>query len=185
MKLHPKAIATKLLIYLYLRKQGVKNDEIDTYMNFLTELAIYFYKERKQELSPDEFVVFMKKYADKYNLPINRNKLMSNLQNANIFLLNDLSNYTFGYLYLYFFFVAKYLAEHLDEKKDIIISIMNNLHKNDNAYIAVFIAHHSKSIWILDEILKIARKLFCKHQPATLNRGELQFLMNRKILLYK
>lgn len=84
------------LIYLYLRKQGVKNDEIDTYMNFFTEIAIYFYKERKQELSIDEFVVFMKKYADKYNLPINRNKLMSNLQNANIFLLNDLCNYTFA-----------------------------------------------------------------------------------------
>ena len=171
------------LIYLYLRKQGVKNDEIDTYMNFLTELGIYFYEERKQELFPDDFGVFMKKYADKYNLPINRNKLMSNLQNANIFLLNDLGNYTFSYPYLYFFFVAKYLAEHLDKKENVIISIMNNLHKNDNAYIAVFIAHHSKSIWILDEILKIAKKLFCKHQPATLNRSELQFFDKQKDII--
>ena len=171
------------LIYLYLRKQGVKNDEIDTYMNFLTELGIYFYEERKQELFPDEFGVFMKKYADKYNLPINRNKLMSNLQNANIFLLNDLGNYTFSYPYLYFFFVAKYLAEHLDKKENVIISIMNNLHKNDNAYIAIFIAHHSKSIWILDEILKIARNLFCKHQPATLNRSELQFFDEQKDII--
>ena len=42
-------------IYFYLRKQGVRNDEIDTYMNFLTELAFYFYKEKKYELFPDDF----------------------------------------------------------------------------------------------------------------------------------
>ena len=31
------------LIYIYLRKEGVKNDDFDTYFNFLTELAFFFF----------------------------------------------------------------------------------------------------------------------------------------------
>jgi len=35
------------LIYFYLRKQDVRNEDIDIYINFLTELAFYFYKEKR------------------------------------------------------------------------------------------------------------------------------------------
>ncbi len=45
------------LIYLYLRKQNVKNEDVDTYINFLTEFAFFFYKEKKKEISKDEFNV--------------------------------------------------------------------------------------------------------------------------------
>ena len=48
------------LIYMYLRKQGVKNDEIEIYINFLTEFSFYFFTEKKNELSIDEFNSFMK-----------------------------------------------------------------------------------------------------------------------------
>jgi hypothetical protein len=34
------------LIYLYLRKEGVKNDQIDIYVNFLTELAFWLYNKK-------------------------------------------------------------------------------------------------------------------------------------------
>lgn len=67
------------LIYFYLRKQGVKNDEIDIYMNFLTELAFYFHKEKKNELSVDEFGRFMDNYTNKFNLPIKKEIILNNL----------------------------------------------------------------------------------------------------------
>lgn len=66
-------------IYFYLRKLGVRNDEIDIYINFLTELAFYFYKEKKEELTPDNFNIFMKSYLDIFNLPIKREILLKNL----------------------------------------------------------------------------------------------------------
>ena len=40
-------------IYMYLRKQGVKNDEIDTYINFLDEFAFLFFSKSKKEISSD------------------------------------------------------------------------------------------------------------------------------------
>ena len=63
-------------IYFYLRKQDVRNDEIDIYVNFLTELAFYIYKQRKYSLSPEDFSSFMKIYKEKYTLPINQEILL-------------------------------------------------------------------------------------------------------------
>ncbi|MBW1972305.1 MAG: toll/interleukin-1 receptor domain-containing protein [Deltaproteobacteria bacterium] len=163
------------LIYLYLRKQGVKNDEIDTYINFLTEFAFFFYTAKKNELSIDEFNSFMESYLDKYNFPIKQETLLSKLQQTQIIALDSCNNYSFYYQYLYYFFVAKYLAEHVEENKKIINFIINNLHKDENAYIAIFISHHSKNVYILDEIIPNAYSLFDKYKPATLSKEELSF----------
>ncbi len=96
------------LIYLYLRKQGVKNDEIDIYVNFLTEFAFQFYSERKQELSTQEFDSFMLTYLAKFNFPIKKEILLQKLQNTKIIRVDNFNNYAFIYPYLYYFFVAKY-----------------------------------------------------------------------------
>ena len=163
------------LIYAYLTKRGVKNDEIDTYVNFLTELAFYLYQNKKHELPVHEFDSFMREYKGKYNLPVAEETLLSNLQGTNMFSPNDFNNYSFCYSYLYYFFVAKYLADHLEDCEEIICHIMNNLHKNDYAYIAVFLSHHTRSVLVLDKIVEIASKLFEKNRPFTLTRDELGF----------
>jgi hypothetical protein len=167
------------LIYLYLRKNGVKNDEIDTYINFLTEIAFYFYKQKKIELTEADFNDFLKSYLDKFNLPIKQDKLISNLQKTRIIAFDCFGNYSFCYSYLYYFFVAKYLAEHRTENAKTIDYLINNLHVNENAYIAIFISHHSKSAYILDEIILNAMCLFDKYKPATLSKNELSFFDNQ------
>ena len=163
------------LIYIYLRKQKVKNDEIEIYINFLSEFAFYFYSKKKHELSIHEFNSFMEKYLDKYNLPIKQETLLKNLQQTQIILLDSCNNYSFCYSYLYYFFVAMYLAEHIKNNKEIIDRILNNLHKDENAYIAIFLSHHSKNVYILNEIINNALHLFDKYEPATLSKDELSF----------
>ena len=162
-------------IYFYLRKVGVGNDEIDIYINFLTELAFYFYTEKKEELTPDNFTLFMNKYLDKYNLPIKQDILLRNL--GQIVSEDSFKNYSFRYPYFYYFFVAKYLAEHFEDYKvkEEITKIINNLHLDENAYIAVFITHHSKNTDILKEIESIALCLFENYEPAKLTKNEVKF----------
>lgn len=163
------------LIYFYLRKQGVKNDEIDIYINFLTELAFYFYRERKIELSYYDFDLFMKYYLNNYNLPINQEKLLENL--SLIVSRDSLNNYSFRYIYIYYYFVAKYLVENINDSsfKEEIKRIMSNLHVDENAYIAIFMAHHSRNVSILDELEINAKSLFDKYMPATLTKDEVKF----------
>jgi len=53
--------------------------------------------------------------------------------------------------------------------------INKNYNKDENAYITIFIAHHTKSNYILDELLLNAEILFEKYRPATLSTEELSF----------
>jgi len=115
-------------IYFYLRKHGVGNDEIDIYINFLTELASYIYKEKKEELIRNDFTLFMESYLDTYNLPIKQDILLKNL--SEIVSEDSFKNYSFRYPHFYYFFVAKYLSKHIEDEKvmEEINKIINNLH---------------------------------------------------------
>ncbi|PKL57918.1 MAG: toll-Interleukin receptor, partial [Methanomicrobiales archaeon HGW-Methanomicrobiales-5] len=172
-------------IVYYLRKRGVKNDEIDTYMNFLTEFASYMYKEEQEELPYDSFSSFMQFYSTKYNLPIEEDVLLTNLNE--IVACDSFNNYSFRYSCFYYYFVAKYLSEHIEEPDVMgaIRSILNNLHVDDNAYIAVFLTHHSKSNIILEEIERIASSLFDEYGPATLTKGEMKFFDEQAHIIVK
>ena len=102
----------------------------------------------------------MSEYLGKYNLPVKQEVLLAKLQNSQIIKLDSLNNYSFRYPYLFYFFVAKYLSEHAEETELLTEHIINNLHKDENAYIAIFISHHSKNEHILDEITLNSYGLF-------------------------
>jgi hypothetical protein len=163
-------------IYYYLTtKRHVKFDEIDTYLNFLSELAFYMHHVKKNELSYLDFSVFMEGYTKKYNFPIERDILLDNLYE--IVGSDSLNNYSFRYSCFYYYFVAKALSEHLSEPegKEKLKNILNNLHVDENAYIAVFLIHHSKNIDIFNEIEIVSSSLFGKFNPATLAKDEMTF----------
>jgi len=162
-------------IYLFLRKQGVKSDDIETYVNFLTEISFYFLDQQKQFMPSDEFSSFLDSYLGKFNLPVEQDILLKNLSKAKLFGLDNLGNYYFHHSYIYYYFIAKYLAEHFDSCKNKIEQLVQNLQKNENAYIVIFIAHHSKNNEILEEIILNSLLLFDKYQPATLIKDELSF----------
>lgn len=163
------------LIYLYLRKEGVRNDQIDIYFNFLTVLAFWIYDKGENGLSNDKFKEFLEYYNSNFNLPIPIVDLIKTLSNVNICSFDTLNQFNFCYTYIYYFFVAKYISEHIDLHKDLINKIISNLHKDENAYIIVFIAHHTKSNYLLDELLLNAEILFEKFRPSTLDSQELSF----------
>ncbi len=164
------------LIYLYLRKEGVDNEQIDIYSNFLTELAFWIFdKHNGSGIDNDEFQKFLEHYLANFNMPIPIEIVIKTLANVNICKFDTLNQFNFCYSYIYYFFVAKYLSEHLESKKEIINRILSNLHKDEYAYITVFIAHHTKSNYLLDELMLNAEILFEKYTPASLSTKEISF----------
>lgn len=163
------------LIYLYLRKQGVKNEDIDIYTNFLTEFSFFIYKLKRNEIPEHDFNKFMESYIEKFNLPINQDLLIEKLRLTRIINLDSFMNYSFCYQYIYYYFVAKYLAENIKDTKNELSAIVANLQRDENAYICIFITHHTRDDYVLDEIILSACGLFSNHQPATLSKKELQF----------
>ncbi|MGL1894609.1 MAG: TIR domain-containing protein [Spirochaetaceae bacterium] len=173
------------LIYLYLRKQGIKNSEIDTYINFITEYSYFLYKSDKSEISEHDFKVFIGNYTEKYNLSIKIELILKNLCEAQVIKISSTRNYSFTYPYIFYFFVARYFSEHLETEKGEIDIIINNLHMDRNAYITIFISHHSKNNYVLDEIILNAYCLFDKHKEATLSSDELAFFDEQEEIIAK
>lgn len=165
----------QMLITVLLRKQNVKFDDIGTYINFLSVLASHVYQNQKNEISPNEFDDFLLKYEETFNLPIKKEFFLKSLIGTQIVSKDDFGNYHFSFTYLYYFFIGKYLAEHRTQNEEIIAHIINNLHKNENAYIAIFISHHLNSAEFLDELLLNSMCLFEKNTEATLTKNELSF----------
>lgn len=169
------------LIILFLTKENVTNDKLDTYLNFLTEFA-YAIFHNKAALSQSKFDEFFAYYETEFNLTEPRPTLVSKLKRSGIIKETSLGNYDFDYPYLYYFFVGKYFSEHIDERfeenKNTIAeigNILDNLHKNENAYITIFLVHHSKDQNLILEIARRADEMFKEFAPATLNKEELEF----------
>lgn len=169
------------LIVLFLSKEGVKSDNLDSYINFLTEFA----HERhlhKSPLSQESFKDFLSRYLEEFNLTENKEVLIKKLSSSGILRLSSLGNYDFNYPYVYYFFAGKYYAEHLDDRDDEnkkalqeLDVILDNLHKNENAYITIFTVHHSKDKSLITKILTRADELFKDYQPATMSKEEMSF----------
>ena len=165
------------LIYAFLRKQKVDNAEIDSYINFLTEISYFFFKEQKEVITKDDFGRFKKNYQKQYNLLVKEEKLLKDLSATNILSINSFGQYSFNSKYIYYYFIAKYLSEHVEELKikEEINNILTNLHKDENSYISIFILHHIKNYDILDTIEIQLMYLFDKYKPAELSKKEMLF----------
>jgi hypothetical protein len=162
----------------YLQKRNVRSDEIDMYFNFMSEFASYLYNKKQNQLSYNDFSIFLKDYTTKFVLPIEPEKLLENL--SDIVIKDSLNNYQFKYPCFYYFFVGKNLSENLDKTRVMVSlkEILNNLQSPENAYIAVFLIHHSKNVKIFNEIEKISASLFNEYTPATLTKDEMSFFDN-------
>ena len=172
------------LIILFLNKVGVRNEKLDTYINFLTEFAQERYL-HKTALSQDVFNKFLTDYSEEYNLTEAKDILLKKLKASSILHISSLGNYDFSYPYLYYFFAGKYFAEHLDNREESNMQalkeldvILDNLHKNENAYITIFMVHHSKDNGMIQKILCKANDLFKDFVPATMSKEEMLFFKN-------
>ena len=167
------------LLTLSLIRNGVKEKLIDTYVNFLSEVAFHFYQLEEKDVYDDEFKEFINEYRSNYNLPVEDNELLSKLEAANIFGKDSFNRYRFYHKYSFYFFIAKYISEHVTKKKDLIDKILSNLDDNINVYIAIFISHHLRTNFeeeYLSILLKMTRDLYKGVTPIYLNNEEVKRL---------
>lgn len=147
------------LLWFALRKNGVANNEIDTYVNFLTELArTMFSTESSESVNGDQLEQFVIEYNQRYNLPVERKRLFSVLDRAGILTKDRFGAVRFKYRYLFFYFISKYLAENENNCESVLMDVLSNLGQSRNAYIAVFLTHHARSESFLQKIVSVSEK---------------------------
>ncbi len=164
------------LIYQDLEKAKVKSNEIEKYMNFLTELAWeIFCNEGPLNLH------YKEKFFETYNqtfMQVNGDSLVETLSHVPI-LKNTDGLLSFSYPYIYYFFAAKKIAEGYQTKpkvKQAFDKLLAGFHREDYSNILVFITHHSKEQWVTDQINSVLSGLFKEHKESKLTNDELSFM---------
>ena len=139
-------------IYSNFESGNIKKDNYEKHINVLTELSWWIFS-MKRSPNIHEMDLFIKDYEKSY-ISNNTSSVVNNLVDCSI-LEYDKIKYCFKYPYIYYFFVAKKIAESYTEEgetKESIKELLKNLHKEDFANILIFVTHHTKSRWILEEI---------------------------------
>jgi len=162
------------MITAQLYRTKIKPGNMDDYFNFLIEFSHFIFNKNQKLASQEEMSDFIKLYEKNY---IFDTAIVDNLVRSGT-LINKNDEYSFQYIYIYYYFVAKYFADHIDVSsvKEQIDNLILNIHKKDNSNIIVFITHHTKNKYLLDSILLNTMGNFEKFSEATLEKEETEFI---------
>lgn len=142
---------------------------IGFYRKFLTELCYGFFCENRRSISIDEFDAFHRQYCIEHDVAnIGKTEVKLTLKKSKL-LLFDLE-VTVGHKYVYYFFVAKYIADNLDKEeiREIVKKLCKRIFKDEFANIIMFITHLSKSPMIINELVNNANEIFKEYEPNKL-----------------
>lgn len=164
------------LIYQSFDRAKIQKNEVEKYLNVLTELAWWIFI---HGLEPNESQMeeFFDTYCDAY-LTVDRDLVISKLTKYAILTTQDFKT-GFKYPYIYYFFVGKKMAESYSDSDEVKIQVeklLSQLHREDYANILIFITHHTKDSWVLTEIKQVLSALFDDQREATLDKRQLSFM---------
>jgi len=131
-ELTSKGHCYQALIYISLRKINIPDNEIGAFLNILSNISMFFYSNNITSFSENELICFLDNYSKDYNIPFDIDYFINKIANSSVFSINTIGQYSFYASYLFHYFVAKYLSDHLSEveTKQYIKEIYGNLDIN-------------------------------------------------------
>ena len=165
----------QVLIQQALQKLGVRPQKFDLYFNYLSELAYYIFSLGSQALTKQQFDRFKGQYSDKFLLK-SHDDILQTLHQAEI-LRSEEDRLLFSYRYIFYFYAAKYLADHLDNVGKDIETLCEKMHTEKNANILIFLMHHTRDQRVIDDVLLRASVIFDGLIPAKLDKAETNHIL--------
>lgn len=171
-------------LYRYLINQALgsanaKAEDLDFYHTYLSYIAHYFFIQKVKELPEEEITETYDRYSKMMDIEKSFEKVHGLLTRSKI-LKNEYGIYSFNHKYAYYFFVAKYLSDNLENPhiKQELAEITEQLYRNEFANVLIFLIHHSKNKDIIDKIRQEAENLFHEIMPSTLSKKEMERINN-------
>ncbi|OLN25629.1 hypothetical protein DSOL_5276 [Desulfosporosinus metallidurans] len=150
------------LITRNMAKSVTKASDIDTYYTFLSELAFYIFSNKFRIITNADFFTITQQYNTDYEMHMDFQYVIDKFIKFGILQNVSASEFIFKYKYLYYYFVAKYFANHITELeiKDKILLLCEKLHNEQYSNIVMFLCHLSKDPFIIDSLLQKSKELF-------------------------
>lgn len=148
----------------------------------MSEFAFYLYKSNQNVFSESLLEQFFVDYKKEYHVSFSFDRLKNALLDSMLITIQD-DEWKFLYEYIYYFLVARKLADIIGkEGKSEIKYLCENLHIEKNAKILIFIAHHTKDDFLIDEATFTAMVPFENIEPITLELNDNFFNMIKDIV---
>ena len=160
--------------------RGRSHIDFDIIASYLAYIAYQLRVRRVTIVSDTELRNIHEGYEDQYDIKRSYDSLKSQLVDQNILVaVND--GFRFKYSYLYNYFMASYLRDHITETKvrEIVGDITRAVHMESNANILLFLAHLSKDPVVIQALLDASRGLYPNYPPAQL-QSDIGFLSDLK-----
>jgi len=164
----------EFLIMKYLNANSpMRPKDLNTIFTYTSTLAFECLGE-KHSFTLEELNSFNKRYCNQKRFTPTFS-IIKKLVESNILKLEDENEYKFSHGYIYYFFVAKYLADNIGkvEIQKVVKGMCERLYRLEFANIIMFLIHHSPQDFILETIVKEAEKVFSEIPEFTFNPDEL------------
>ena len=157
------------LLSIQLASSSKLDIDLDTQYSYLSEFAYHLYSRRTRSVSRDSANDWHLEYCQAYDLRLNFDTIIGELAAALVLCAKD-GTVSFRYPYLYYYFVARYFRDHINEAdiRDSVTYMTARLHHTESANIVMFLTYLSKDEFILSSILEAARRLFAVHPQCDL-----------------
>ncbi len=160
------------LIMSSLIKTGTEKEKTSGVIKFLSEFSYSFYSEKTDSkyFTVKDYKNYYTEYEKEYNVPYTVDTLLSKLINANLIRLTDEDCYSFAYKYVFYYLVAQKISQLVNDNKadGIIKKLCDNLHKEREANILIFLVYHNGTEKQMEELLFASWLPFENEQPITL-----------------
>lgn len=164
----------QILIQENLKKAKIRADQIDKYINYLTHLAYFMYREDRASLDENLIKKFKSEYSKKFVLN-SHDEIIKNLTKAKLVRASD-SCIEIKYRYIFYFYVAKYMSDS-EDALIYIDSLCDKLHMEKHSNILIFITHHTRSKRVIDKIIHRTVNVFPNENAAQLGKKDTGFLL--------
>lgn len=135
--------------------------EISLYYNYLTQFCFFLFEQKVTSITLDEFTDFHIMYCKKHDLTYRKESILETFASAKLLDVNG--KVEIKEKYIYYFFVAKYIANEIANKEEVkilVTKMCERLFRDEYASIIMFVTHLSKDNFIISELVKIADSLF-------------------------
>lgn len=150
----------ELIINESFNKAVKDKKEISLYYNYLTHFSYFLFDTEQKEISLNEFQVFHDMYCEKHDLSYNLETILNTFEKSNLIVRGN--NIYIKESFVYYFFVAKFIANNIHKKevKEIITKMSIRIFRDEYSSIIMFVTHLSKDDFIIEELVKNANSIF-------------------------
>ena len=145
---------------------------LDTIYTFLGAIAHKMFAEKLEHFSRQTFDAALESYQKKHKVSPNKDEVRRVLQEARILVWDEVGVGRFLYKYIYYYFVAKYLAENIyrqseaDEIRALVSRLSSTLYVEEHANIIIFFLYLTKDEESIRTLLERTRTLYAESPPC-------------------